>query len=207
MLYSKLCFFRYTHETHSYTVQQVKFWSNQSLILLWCFPSEICLLTQGRRTASVTAETYCRLYSLSVDSFNEVLEEHPLMRNAFESVAVNRLGRVARRPSYQVPPAEWLPQYLQKIPGRNADDIFCVWTELEQKTRYVHFTRGWLLILVPSDEKPDGDPRLYLITYFWYALLNKLYPEVTLTCYLNLNKQNDCYSGQFLYIFHAKIIA
>ncbi|XP_039977734.1 potassium/sodium hyperpolarization-activated cyclic nucleotide-gated channel 2 [Xiphias gladius] len=67
---------------------------------------EICLLTQGRRTASVRAETYCRLYSLSVDSFDEVLEEHPLMRRAFESVAVDRLGRVARRPSYQPPPAE-----------------------------------------------------------------------------------------------------
>ncbi|XP_030644437.1 potassium/sodium hyperpolarization-activated cyclic nucleotide-gated channel 2 [Chanos chanos] len=52
---------------------------------------EICLLTRGRRTASVRADTYCRLYSLSVDSFNEVLEEHPLMRRAFESVAVDRL--------------------------------------------------------------------------------------------------------------------
>ena len=67
---------------------------------------EICLLTQGRRTASVRADTYCRLYSLSVDSFNEVLEEHPLMRRAFESVAVDRLGRVARRPSYQPPTTE-----------------------------------------------------------------------------------------------------
>lgn len=67
---------------------------------------EICLLTQGRRTATVKAETYCRLYSLSVDSFNEVLEEHPLMRRAFESVAVDRLGRVARRPSYQPPAAD-----------------------------------------------------------------------------------------------------
>ncbi|XP_067112398.1 potassium/sodium hyperpolarization-activated cyclic nucleotide-gated channel 2 [Osmerus mordax] len=55
---------------------------------------EICLLTHGRRTASVRAETYCRLYSLSVDNFNEVLEEHPLMRRAFESVAVDRLVRV-----------------------------------------------------------------------------------------------------------------
>ncbi|KAJ8000320.1 hypothetical protein DPEC_G00203610 [Dallia pectoralis] len=56
---------------------------------------EICLLTRGRRTASVRADTYCRLYSLSVDSFNEVLEEHPLMRRAFESVAVDRLDRVS----------------------------------------------------------------------------------------------------------------
>ncbi|KAA0710145.1 Potassium/sodium hyperpolarization-activated cyclic nucleotide-gated channel 4 [Triplophysa tibetana] len=43
--------------------------------------------------ATVRAETYCRLYSLSVDSFNEVLEEHPLMRRAFESVALDCLDR------------------------------------------------------------------------------------------------------------------
>ncbi|XP_067281365.1 potassium/sodium hyperpolarization-activated cyclic nucleotide-gated channel 2 isoform X2 [Pseudorasbora parva] len=58
-----------------------------------CYFGEICLLTRGRRTATVRADTYCRLYSLSVDSFNEVLEENPLMRRAFESVAVDRLDR------------------------------------------------------------------------------------------------------------------
>lgn len=72
------------------------------LTLIFCFLSsvchlphaEICLLTRGRRTASVRADTYCRLYSLSVDSFNEVLEEHPMMRRAFETVAVDRLDRI-----------------------------------------------------------------------------------------------------------------
>uniref|UniRef100_A0A8C5EQX9 Potassium/sodium hyperpolarization-activated cyclic nucleotide-gated channel 1-like n=1 Tax=Gouania willdenowi TaxID=441366 RepID=A0A8C5EQX9_GOUWI len=59
---------------------------------------EICLLTRGRRTASVRADTYCRLYSLSVDSFNEVLEEHPMMRRAFETVAVDRLDRIGVGP-------------------------------------------------------------------------------------------------------------
>ncbi|KAJ8287881.1 hypothetical protein COCON_G00005400, partial [Conger conger] len=60
---------------------------------------EICLLTRGRRTASVRADTYCRLYSLSVDSFNEVLEEHPMMRRAFETVAVDRLDRIGKKNS------------------------------------------------------------------------------------------------------------
>ena len=41
----------------------------------------------------MNAETYCRLYSLSVDSFNEVLEEHPLLRRAFESIAMERIDR------------------------------------------------------------------------------------------------------------------
>lgn len=57
-------------------------------------PAEICLLTRGRRTASVRANTYCRLYSLSVDNFNEVLEEYPMMRRAFETVAMDRLDRI-----------------------------------------------------------------------------------------------------------------
>lgn len=52
------------------------------------------MLTRGRRTASVRAETYCRLYSLSVDNFNEVLEEYPMMRRAFETVALDRLDRI-----------------------------------------------------------------------------------------------------------------
>lgn len=60
------------------------------------FPAEICLLTRGRRTASVQAETYCRLYSLSVDNFNEVLEEYPMMRRAFETVAIDRLDRLGK---------------------------------------------------------------------------------------------------------------
>ncbi|OCT98746.1 potassium/sodium hyperpolarization-activated cyclic nucleotide-gated channel 1 isoform X1 [Xenopus laevis] len=60
---------------------------------------EICLLTKGRRTASVRAETYCRLYSLSVENFNEVLEEYPMMRRAFETVAIDRLDRIGRKNS------------------------------------------------------------------------------------------------------------
>ncbi|XP_044311842.1 potassium/sodium hyperpolarization-activated cyclic nucleotide-gated channel 2 [Varanus komodoensis] len=60
---------------------------------------EICLLTRGRRTASVRADTYCRLYSLSVDNFNEVLEEYPMMRRAFETVAIDRLDRIGKRRS------------------------------------------------------------------------------------------------------------
>ncbi|XP_007435249.1 potassium/sodium hyperpolarization-activated cyclic nucleotide-gated channel 3 [Python bivittatus] len=60
---------------------------------------EICLLTRGRRTASVRANTYCRLYSLSVDNFNEVLEEYPMMRRAFETVAMDRLDRIGKKNS------------------------------------------------------------------------------------------------------------
>ncbi|KAJ7993064.1 hypothetical protein DPEC_G00268560 [Dallia pectoralis] len=58
---------------------------------------EICLLTRGRRTASVRADTYCRLFSLSVDNFNVVLEEYPMMRRAFETVAIDRLDRIGKK--------------------------------------------------------------------------------------------------------------
>ncbi|KAK4816686.1 hypothetical protein QYF61_019922 [Mycteria americana] len=61
--------------------------------------NQICLLTKGRRTASVRADTYCRLYSLSVDNFNEVLEEYPMMRRAFETVAIDRLDRIGKKNS------------------------------------------------------------------------------------------------------------
>lgn len=58
------------------------------------------MLTRGRRTASVRADTYCRLYSLSVDNFNEVLEEYPMMRRAFETVALDRLDRIGKTTSF-----------------------------------------------------------------------------------------------------------
>ena len=51
---------------------------------------EICLLTNARRTASVRAETYCNLFSLSVEHFNTVLDSYPLMRRTMESVAAER---------------------------------------------------------------------------------------------------------------------
>lgn len=67
------------------------------LLFIPFYLAEICLLTRGRRTASVRADTYCRLYSLSVDNFNEVLEEYPMMRRAFETVALDRLDRIGKK--------------------------------------------------------------------------------------------------------------
>lgn len=51
---------------------------------------EICLLTKAKRVASVRAETYCNLFSLSVDHFNVVLDQYPRMRRTMESVAAER---------------------------------------------------------------------------------------------------------------------
>ncbi|XP_063883932.1 potassium/sodium hyperpolarization-activated cyclic nucleotide-gated channel 2-like [Scylla paramamosain] len=60
---------------------------------------EICLLTNARRTASVRAETYCNLFSLSVEHFNTVLDSYPLMRRTMESVAAERLNKIGKNPS------------------------------------------------------------------------------------------------------------
>nr|AFB83347.1 hyperpolarization-activated cyclic nucleotide channel [Ciona intestinalis] len=57
-----------------------------------CYFGEIALLQQNlRRVASVIAETYCYLYSLSVDDFNEVLKEFPRQRAKLQHVAQARL--------------------------------------------------------------------------------------------------------------------
>ncbi|XP_022331251.2 potassium/sodium hyperpolarization-activated cyclic nucleotide-gated channel 3-like isoform X2 [Crassostrea virginica] len=60
---------------------------------------EICLLTNAKRVASVRAETYVNLYSLSVEHFNSVLERYPLMRRTMESVAAERLTKIGKNPS------------------------------------------------------------------------------------------------------------
>lgn len=90
-------------------------------LCLWL--SEICLLTRGRRTANVRADTYCRLYSLSVDNFNEVLEEYPMMRRAFETVAIDRLDRIGKdlflcwsnQPSINTLVVDWTQQFKVKV--------------------------------------------------------------------------------------------
>nr|XP_039270745.1 potassium/sodium hyperpolarization-activated cyclic nucleotide-gated channel 2-like isoform X1 [Styela clava] len=57
-----------------------------------CYFGEIALLQQNmRRVASVIAETYCYLYSLSVEDFNKVLDEYPKQRQKLQHVATARM--------------------------------------------------------------------------------------------------------------------
>jgi len=49
------------------------------------------VLPTKRRVASVFADSYCYLYSLSVEDFNEVLEEFPMQRKHFMAEAAKRL--------------------------------------------------------------------------------------------------------------------
>ena len=64
----------------------------------WFIPAEICLLTNAKRVASVRAETYCNLFSLSVEHFNAVLEHYPVVRRTMESVAAERLNKIGKNP-------------------------------------------------------------------------------------------------------------
>ncbi|XP_041109825.1 potassium/sodium hyperpolarization-activated cyclic nucleotide-gated channel 2-like [Polyodon spathula] len=55
------------------------------------FFGELCLITGGRRSASVKALTPCRLYSLSVTCYRTVLQLYPEVKNHIEEVAYRRL--------------------------------------------------------------------------------------------------------------------
>ena len=44
------------------------------------------------------AETYCNLFSLSVEHFNAVLEHYPVVRRTMESVAAERLNKIGKNP-------------------------------------------------------------------------------------------------------------
>jgi len=57
--------------------------------------AEICLLMNTRRVASVRADTYCNLFSLSVEHFHSVLNRYPDVKRTLESVAVERLNITA----------------------------------------------------------------------------------------------------------------
>ncbi|XP_071964484.1 potassium/sodium hyperpolarization-activated cyclic nucleotide-gated channel 2-like [Antedon mediterranea] len=60
---------------------------------------EICLLTRERRVASIRAETYCSLFSLSVENFQSVVREYPSIRKTMEEIAIRRLKKIGRSAS------------------------------------------------------------------------------------------------------------
>ena len=61
--------------------------------------SEICLLTQQKRTATVRAASYCNLFSLSKEHFDRILESYPLMRRTLETIAAKRLHTLGKNPN------------------------------------------------------------------------------------------------------------
>ena len=51
----------------------------------------MCLLLQEARSASVIARSYCTLYSLSRDDFDDVLQTYPNVRAEMEKEVLSRL--------------------------------------------------------------------------------------------------------------------
>jgi len=56
------------------------------------FFGEIALLSRGRRTADVTAISYCNLLALAAEDFDRLLAEDPDLKTAIDAVARERLG-------------------------------------------------------------------------------------------------------------------
>lgn len=63
------------------------------------FLSEISLLTQEDRVATVRAAAYCNMFSLSKEHFDRILENYPLMRRTMETVAAKRLHTLGIDPN------------------------------------------------------------------------------------------------------------
>jgi len=115
---------------------------NQLLIwflLIYVMGVEICLLTHAKRVASVRAETYCNLFSLSVEHFTAVLVRYPAMRKAMQTMAAQRLHgigedptQVYRQPSmsslFYVDTAQTTSQVQNTFVARYDG---CIWSETE----------------------------------------------------------------------------
>jgi len=77
------------------TVRIVNNKAKSHLLSDGAFFGEISLILPNlRRVASVYADSYCYLYSLTVDDFNNVLEEFPLQRKHFIAEAGKRLDNM-----------------------------------------------------------------------------------------------------------------
>ena len=82
-----------------------------------------------RRVASVRSETYCNLFSLSVDHLNAVLVHYPEMRRTMEDVAAERLRQMGYRmssssssPAPLTPSLRTLRSVSSAVDGRNDDN-------------------------------------------------------------------------------------
>jgi len=56
--------------------------------------TEICLLTNARRTACVVAHTVCDVFVLHAEDFRDVVDEFPDMRTIMEKEAEKRMTKL-----------------------------------------------------------------------------------------------------------------
>ncbi len=66
-------------------------WQKITVTIKPLLTSEIALLLEERRVASVIAVEICDMYCLTKANFDEVLEEHPMMKQILEKIAQQRM--------------------------------------------------------------------------------------------------------------------
>ena len=104
---------------------------------------EICLLTHTKRCASVRAVTYCQLFSLSKEDFEEVLSHYPIMKKTMRGIAAQRLYKIGENPR--------LVSRREEL----AEDLNTAHEILNEPTGMTAVTRP--AFCVPEDESPGGD--------------------------------------------------
>ncbi|XP_020610666.1 potassium/sodium hyperpolarization-activated cyclic nucleotide-gated channel 2-like [Orbicella faveolata] len=95
---------------------------------------EICLLTNARRTASITAKTLCDIFILHAEDFREVVDEYPEMRQVMESVASQRLSRMGKSVDFSSCPSKEL--LLARLQSSRASSICGSCSNLLQPREY-----------------------------------------------------------------------
>lgn len=98
------------------------------------FIPEICLLTNARRTASITAKTLCDIFILHAEDFREVVDEYPEMRQVMESVASQRLSRMGKSVDFSSCPSKEL--LLARLQSSRASSICGSCSNLLQPREY-----------------------------------------------------------------------
>lgn len=61
--------------------------------------AEISLMTETNRTATVRAQSYCNLFSLTKEHFDSIVASYPFMKRTLETIAAQRLHHLGKDPT------------------------------------------------------------------------------------------------------------
>ncbi|XP_033634131.1 potassium/sodium hyperpolarization-activated cyclic nucleotide-gated channel 2-like [Asterias rubens] len=120
---------------------------------------EICLLTHEKRVASIRTDTYCSLYSLSVEHFQQVLTEFPSVRKTMIEVAIKRLEKIGRPSSALVSALSGQNSSKSKSTERlfEIPDSVTIVRETENEKRHEEFEHDSMEEILQVNEGPSAD--------------------------------------------------
>jgi len=112
-----------------------------------------------RRVASVRADSYCHLFSLSVEHFHSVLSRYPDVKRTLESVALERLNITANYSSLtdqqqQPPPPPQRPPTIDAVDKDAADTSL---SHLSNVIRRQHLVQSPVLHVESARQNYVGD--------------------------------------------------